>query len=106
LLPRDGSRGGGNAWLWVTGPLEPGNTLRGENASAYIEAFRRQVANASIDTGRLRYLSKPRLVLPPGKSRREAFAAAVGRANALDVRQSIDLQSVTFAHLLSSLDGE
>ena len=103
ILPRDGPPGeGGFVWLWVTGPLEPGSKLRGENASAYIEAFKQQVAAAAIDTTRVRYLSKPRLELPPGKSRRGAFAMAVEQTNALDLWQSIDMNSTMFAHMLSS----
>lgn len=46
-------------WLWVTGTLVPGKTLRGEGPLAHVAAFQRKVAALPIDRDRLRLFAKP-----------------------------------------------
>lgn len=104
LLPENApSDEGGTLWLWVTGPLAAGSKLVGENAAAYIELFREEVAAAPIDTTRLRFLSKPRVVLPPGLSRQAAFEQTLEQFGQLGLWFSIDLNSITLERLLRGL---
>ena len=56
-------------WLWVTGKLDDRGELKGEDASAYVENFRKELIASGIDMSRVRLLSKPALVPPKGKDR-------------------------------------
>ncbi|MBI2895303.1 MAG: hypothetical protein HYY06_17240 [Deltaproteobacteria bacterium] len=92
LLPRGAPPPGGDVWLWVNGPLDPLG-VRGEDASAYIAAFRAELGRARVELGRVRFVSKPHVDLPRGPARREAFEAAVDRFRALDLPLSVNLDT-------------
>ncbi len=58
LIPPDAPPGG-VVWIWVNGRLDPNLKLQGEDATAYIELFKRELNVAAIDLTRLNFVSKP-----------------------------------------------
>ncbi|MBW2457776.1 MAG: hypothetical protein JRI68_24945 [Deltaproteobacteria bacterium] len=67
-----GAGPGPTLWLWVTGRLDRSGKA-GENAVRYLPAFRKRLANAKIESSRLRVVSKPATELPTGADRVKAF---------------------------------
>jgi len=101
LIPRISSRSTeatSLVWLWVNGTLDA-TGVRGEDATAHIAGFRREVAEADIDVSRLRFLSKPDVELPR-PVRLEALRHEAARFESLGLPLSLHLRSRAFRRAL------
>lgn len=103
LIPRDDLEPT-TVWLWVTGPLEEGAKLQGEDATTWIGALRLELEEANVNPARLQILSKPSVPLPTGHGATEAFDEALTRFEALDLPMSVQLQTEALRRLI--LDTE
>jgi hypothetical protein len=98
LIPARGAGAtteGTRVWLWVNGPLDETNTHGvGEDATAYIAAFREEISRANINTGRLTLVSKPHVVIPrSGPASGRALAEAADRFRGMELPLSVNLST-------------
>lgn len=104
IIPAQGPHAGPGhtVWLWVNGRLDTLG-VRGEDATAYIEEFRAEVARADINTARLDYASKPHVDIPRGgiSARSMALRDAAGKSKALGLPLSVNLSTTPFLRLVS-----
>jgi hypothetical protein len=77
-------------WLWVTGKLQPGKGLVGDDARAYIPVFREELRGSDIDMSRVELLSKPAVSLPE-RGFEEALHRELVDFKELGMPMSIDL---------------
>lgn len=76
-------------WIWVTGKLDEGKKLEGENALAYLADFKKTLSGEEVALDRVRWLSKP--------------AVHVDRKIALERRREIQREALT-AHRDAGLE--
>ena len=101
LVPgEDGTTTGHVVWLWVTGPLES-NAHLGVDATAYFADFRAQVEGANIDMSRVRFLSKPHVVLP-SSGRGPALVREAERLRSLGLPLSVNLATGMLERAIAS----
>jgi len=79
-------------WLWVTGRLLKNRTLQGEDASAYISRFQKEIRNSNVDESRLRFVSKPSFQLKKNNPK-QSLKESVERFRQLDLYESLNLNS-------------
>jgi len=77
-------------WLWVTGKLQPGKGLVGDDARAYIPVFREELRGSDIDMSRVELLSKPAVSLPE-RGFEEALLRELVDFKELGMPMSVDL---------------
>jgi len=90
LIPKGSS--GASVWLWVTGRLLKNRTLQGEDASAYISRFQKEIRNSNVDESRLRFVSKPSFQLKKNNPK-QSLKESVERFRQLDLYESLNLNS-------------
>lgn len=88
LIPKGSS--GATIWLWVTGRLLKNKTLQGEDASAYITQFQKEIYSSDINTSRLRFVNKPYITLPK-KNAVETLRESTVRLRKLDLFESVNI---------------
>jgi hypothetical protein len=103
LIPA-GEPSGNTVWLWVTGKLDPRKKLSGENALAYIDAFEREIAAASVNRARLKLFSKPSIPLPSGPQRRQALGSAVSHFRDIRMPLSLNIDASELERLAGERD--
>ena len=99
-----GATGGHLVWLWVTGPQEA-NAHLGVDATAYFADFRAEAERASIDMSRVRFLSKPSVVLATG-NRGPALAEQTERLRRLGLPISVNLATGMLERAIASAPPE
>ncbi len=97
-----GSSGGHRVWVSVHGGLDARGT-RGTDATRYIAGFRAEVADAGIDTVRVRYLSKPHVPIG-GRNMARQLDAAARRFRQLDLPLSLNLGTPLLRRLFDELE--
>ncbi len=99
LIPAHSKTGKSSLWLWVNGPLDPTQKLRGEDATKWLAEFQIELQRARIDHARLQIFSKPSVDLPSGAHRKEALERALARSKRMDIPLSLNMRSEAFRNV-------
>ncbi len=95
IIPRGDDISTGRVWLWVTGDRDTS-----EPAIDYIAEFRAELRAANVDTGRLRFVSRPVVPIPRGEARQSPFDAEAARYDAAGLPMFINMRSRALRELL------
>ena len=90
LIPKGSS--GAAVWLWVTGRLLKNRTMQGEDASAYISQFQKEIRNSNINESRLRFVNKPSFQIKKNNPK-QSLKESVEQFRQLDLYESVNLNS-------------
>lgn len=103
LIPKE-EPGRTTVWLWVTGPLEEGAKLKGEDATTWIGSLRLEMEEANINRDRLKLLSKPSAPIPAGSDGVKVFDETLTRYEALELPLSVNLDTAAVRRLIEGAE--